>query len=119
MTAPDPTRLYPDHLTLGEIIERLKHADPRTVVPIGFARPHSYRGYYEQLAFEMERDTTVGAMLAAAESALGATFQGWKGGDYEMTEHSMCWLVSEEGTSCGETVGAVLMELMLRASGDR
>ena len=115
MTTTEATDLNPNHLSLGEIITRLKQADPEQVLPIGFAAPHSYRGYYEELAFEVRRNVTVGEMLAAAESALGTTFQGWKGGDYTMREYSSAWLVREEGY-CGESLGAVLLELMLANS---
>lgn len=106
------TELMPETLGLGEVIARLEREDPAKPVAVGFARPHSYRGYYAELAFEVERDTTVGDMLAAARSALGATFEGWKGGDYEMSEYTTCWLVREEGYT-GETVGALLLEYML------
>jgi hypothetical protein len=115
MTDTDPNATRPEHLCLEEVIARLKREDPTKQVPVGFAAPHSYRGYYEELAFEVRRDITVGEMLAAAESADGVTFQGWKGGDYQMGGHSTCWLVVERGWSSGETVGALLLELMLAA----
>lgn len=103
----------PDHLTLGELIDRLKAEDPGKRIKVGFRNPHSYRGYYEQLAFEIARNVTVGEMLAAAESALGAVYQGWKGGDYDMDAYSHCWLVTEPGNSMGETIGAIFLDLML------
>lgn len=104
----------PQALTLGEVIERLKRENPSRLLPVGFAAPHSYRGDYSDLAFELRHNITVGEMLAAAESAVGATFEGWKGGDYEMRDYTDCWLVPAEGTSMGETLGALLLELMLR-----
>lgn len=102
----------PSHLTLGEVIQRLKAADPDERVALGFRHPCSYRGYYEQCAFVLAPNVTVAEMLAAAESALFATFQGWKGGDYEMREYTDCWLVAHPG-DCGESMGAVLLELLL------
>lgn len=105
----------PEQLSLGEIVARLKTEDPDRVLPVGFAKPHSYRGDYYEVAFEIRRNITVGAMLAAAESAIDATFQGWKGGDYKMSDYSCAWLVAEEG-DCGETIGAVSLELMLDAA---
>jgi len=102
----------PGHLSLGELIERLKAEDPTRRIPLGFRNPCSYRGYYEQLAFVAARNVTIGDMLAAAESALGATFQGWKGGDCEMREYTECWLVAHPG-DCGESIGVVFLELML------
>jgi mono/diheme cytochrome c family protein len=79
---------------------------------LGFRDPHSYRGYYHDLAFELAGDVTVGEMLGAAESAMGATFQGWKGGDYTMKEYTEIWLVTRAG-NCGESIGAVLLEYIL------
>lgn len=102
----------PSHLALGELIERLKAEDPAKRVRLGFNGPHSYRGYYHDVAFGAARSVTVGEMLADAESAMGAVFQGWKGGDYTMGEWTSCWLVMEEG-DCGESIGAVLLELLL------
>jgi hypothetical protein len=102
----------PNHLALTELIDRLKVEDPAKVLRLGFNHPHAYRGYYHDLAFELARSVTVGEMLAAAESAARATFQGWKGGDYTMGEWTPTWLVTEEG-DCGESLGAVLLEYML------
>lgn len=102
----------PNELSLGELIEALAALPPTLVMPLGFAHPHSYRGYYEQLAFETRRDVTVGSMLDAARSALGSVYQGWKGGDYLMHEGTPVNLVSEEG-SCGEPIGSVSLGLMI------
>jgi hypothetical protein len=99
-------------MTLREMIDALALADPSTVVPVGFARPHSYRGYYNDLAFEIERDVSVGSMLADARAALDSTYQGWKGGDYTMHEYVDCYLVAQEGC-CGEEIGPVLLSYML------
>lgn len=38
--------------TLGEIIAYLKTFPPDRVIANGFTHAHSYRGYYEDLAFE-------------------------------------------------------------------
>jgi hypothetical protein len=57
-------------------------------------------------------NVTVGDVLAAARSAVGKTFEGWKGGDYTMDASSPVHLVQEEGC-CGETLGSVLLHLML------
>jgi hypothetical protein len=108
----------PDHLGLGELIARLAaEPDQDRRVPVGFHEPHSYRGDYWDLAFEVAHDVTVGEMLAAARSALGATFQGWKGGDFTMGKHTSVWLVTEAG-DCGESLGAVLLSLLLTPPAD-
>lgn len=107
MTTPRP-----EHLDLEQLIAALAAEDPAKTVRVGFHRPHSYRGDYMDLAFEVTNDVTVGAMLADARTAHGTTYQGWKGGDYEMGDYSRVWLVQEKG-DCGESIGAVLLHLLL------
>ncbi len=111
----DETRIpSPDHYTLGELIARLREEPDQTrKLKLGFSNPHSYRGYYQDVAFEIASDVTVAEMLACAEWALGRTFHGWKGGDFTMADYTDTWLVQEAGTSCGETLGAVMLALML------
>jgi len=99
---------------LKELIAVLEAEDPARVIPLGFCEPHSYRGYYEQLAFEPAENIAVGEMLAAAKSALGATYQGYKGGDFTMTDYTDCWL-SVYGTASGESIGPTLLRFMLSA----
>lgn len=98
-------------MTLGELISRLESEDPTLVVPLGFTEPHSYRGYYDELAFVPTEKVTVREMLAAARSALGTTYQGWKGGDFKMGQYTDCWL-AEQG-DCGEGIGPILLDYML------
>lgn len=98
-------------MTLGELIACLDERDWNKPVPFGFSTPHSYRGYYDQVAFEPCRDTTVGKMLLAVRSALGSTFIGWKGGEFTMDEHTECWLadIGERG----EMLGLTLLKFIL------
>ena len=103
----------PHHLSLGELIDRLEQeSDKDRVVPVGFCNPHSYRGYYEDLAFEIRKNVSIQEMLDSAKSAVGKTFTGWKGGNYKMNEWTPVWIVKEQGY-CGESLGAFLLELML------
>ena len=100
-------------MTLKDLIKELEKHDPKKVVPIGFHHPHSYRGDYSELAFEPKENTTVGEMLQAAKSALGATFTGWKGGDFTMDEYTRCY-ISIEGTSWdSDSIGSILLKYML------
>lgn len=112
----DQSVASPSHLTLGELIALLEKEDPGRTVLVGFACPHSYRGDYTEVAFEIRENVTVGSMLEAARSALGATFEGWSGGEFTMHEHDGAWLVQEEGDN-GETLGSVLLGLMLGRAG--
>lgn len=97
------------HLCLGDLIDALEAADPDATLPLG--NPHSYRGYYDQLAFELVDPRPVRDVLADARGALGATYPGWKGGDYEMGECTPVWL-AEQGDE-GEALGAMLLHLLL------
>jgi len=70
-------------MKLGELI-RLLEALPSDMEIEGIDTPHSYRGYYECLAFEKGGKATVQEVLTAVKSALYATYFGWKGGEYTM-----------------------------------
>jgi hypothetical protein len=78
--------------TLGEAVKWLEALPGEQVVELGFTHPHSYRGYYGDVAFEPCGRTTAGAMTTVARSALGAAYFGWKGGTYIMTLQTHCWL---------------------------
>lgn len=76
-------------MTLGAFIQRLSEL-PEGCEVLGCAGQHSYRGYYEQLAFapdDLRRSRS--HMLNIANECMGATFDGWKGGKYTMTERSL------------------------------
>lgn len=96
---------------LIEMLEMLEAADSAAVLAEGFCNPHSWRGSYWELAFEPAENVTVGSMLDAARSALGATYPGWKGGDYTMTEWSEVHL-AYEGTF-GEPLSPMAIKYML------
>ena len=98
-------------MILKELIETLEKHPADKIVRRGFNRPHSYRGYYDQLAFEPSENVTVGEMLKCAKDSLGKTFTGYKGGEYEMGEYTDVWL-SEYGTT-GEGIGKTLLAYML------
>ena len=99
-------------LTLGEVIKTLEQYDPSCIVEKGFTYPHSYRGYYSELAFELEENTTVGKMLEACKSTMNRTFEGYKGGEFGYNEDTLCWIADYGRT--GETLGELLLSLMLK-----
>lgn len=99
-------------MVLGELIELLEQYDPSISIPRGFGEPMSYRGYYEQLAFEHCENTTIGEMLEHAKSALNTTFEGYKGGQYTMNEYSECW-VANYGSVSGTMITPFLIDLMV------
>lgn len=100
-------------MILRELIRTLEEADPDLILPDGFHDPHSYRGYYEQLAFQPARHVKVSDMLADARSAVGTMYQGYKGGDYLMTEHSVVNIAPYGQSSEGDAISPRLLRLML------
>lgn len=102
-------------MMLYQVIEFLEQCDPAHVAPLGFANPHSYRGYYEWLAFEPTRNVTVGEMLASARKAIGATYRGYKGGEYTMGKYTDVYLAMPH--DIGESIGPVLLAYMTNVLG--
>lgn len=99
-------------MNLGELIAALEAADQTITCAHGFTNPHSYRGDYMDLAFEPATDVPVTAMLAAARSALNATYTGYKGGEFRMTADTWCWLSPYGDASC-ETLSPLALQAML------
>lgn len=97
-------------MNLKSLIEELEKLPPGDIPPIGFANPHSYRGYYDELAFEPTKNVSFGEMLEAAKSARGATFEGYKGGKYTMHDYTDCYLAA--WGRLGEEIGSVLISYM-------
>jgi hypothetical protein len=93
-------------MELKPLIELLSNLPSDAVVKNGFGKPMSYRGYYDQLAFEPKEYARIGDMLEHAKSALGATFTGYKGGDYVMSELTECWIAEY-----GHTVDDPILQL--------
>ena len=90
------------------LIDTLAEMPQGAIISHGFGRPMSYRGFYSEVAFEPASNVTVGHMLAHARSALGATFTGYKGGEYTMHEYADCYL-AEYGESTSDAIGPTLM----------
>jgi hypothetical protein len=87
-------------IELGELITLLKHRphDDQVVFDFGGFIPRdaaSYRGYYEQLAIgydeNWEQPMTVADLLVLLRGTIGATFSGYKGGDYVMSASTPVW----------------------------
>jgi len=98
------------HLTLGQLIEQLAEFPPQAPVTFDFngIPPDvldSYRGYYSDLALDYDErhSKTVKVLLEQCQSALGATFEGYKGGDYMMGEDTPLW-VSHYSQSSGRAI---------------
>jgi hypothetical protein len=102
-----------EQLTLGELIQLLETEVKKNpqILRVGIGEPHSYRGFYDQLAFEFKTDVTVAKMLQEARGALGNTYHGYKGGEYVMNEHTLVWL-SKWGQSSEAPLTLFVLEAM-------
>jgi len=90
--------------TIGELIDALEKLPDD--IPVRFDRGgspgelDSYRGCYEDLAFQRGKKITVGELLTECKSMVGKTIMGYKGGAYTMHRSTPVW-VSEWGESSG------------------
>lgn len=93
-------------MTLGKLIAKLESLPPKSLIE-KFDAPHSYRGYYSDLAFEPYRGGRFKAIsaLTMARECLGKTFEGYKGGDYVMDENTPLWL------ACYGSTGVKIMDI--------
>ncbi len=93
------TRRSSSQMTLGKLISELEKYPPDTQISNIFS-PHSYRGYYCDLAFEPGEGTRlVGDLLDEAKDCLDKVFEGYKGGSFQMDENTPVW-IAEYG-KCG------------------
>lgn len=62
--------------------------------PIGWAgEVMSYRGYYDELAIDIESEPRTSCEIVGdLQDAIGKTFTGYKGGEYEMCKHTPVWV---------------------------
>ena len=96
--------------TLIKILERLP---PEREVMAGFGGTgHCDRGYYANLAFEPRVHVRVENMLRDARAAIGITREGWKGGDFVMSETSEVF-VGAGSSDCGIPVGALVVQWLV------
>ena len=89
---------------LYELIEQLESRDPSKVVLNGFGKGMSWRGSYDEAAFEPVDETTYGEMLEHAKALLDSTQVGYKGGEYLM--HGHCDVHIADYGSIGEPINS-------------
>ena len=86
-------------MTLGVLISELEKLPQEKEIE-NICSPHSYRGYYSDLALEKQSGTrTVASLVEQLKTeCLGQTFTGYKGGDFYMDENTPMW-IAEYGSS--------------------
>lgn len=93
------------NMTLGGFIIALMKCDPSSTVTFDSGQHpgkfDSYRGYYRFLALgrDGKSPVSVADLLTAANSCVGQTFEGYKGGDFRMDEGTALW--AAEYGDCG------------------
>jgi hypothetical protein len=97
-------------MTLGSLIKRLEKLPQNVVVAKGFGAPMSWRGVYAEVAFPPNENVMIADMLKHAISAVGATFTGYKGGEYKMYLGTNCHL--EKYSEYHEEAADDLVELI-------
>lgn len=92
-----------NQLTLGEFIKKLERFNQGHDIEYDFAEQvptklRSWRGDYFQLALGYQSDEidtqSVGDLLKHCKSMLGTTVEGYKGGDYTVTEGKHLWVAN-------------------------
>jgi len=92
-------------MTLGGLISVLEAMPSDAIVP-NLSGAHSYRGYYEDIAFRHKEGTRPAAdLLADCRAAMGQVFEGYKGGDFVMGALTPVW-VADYGC-CGKKLAAI------------
>lgn len=102
-------------LTIREMVEELKKVkDQESEVFIDFAwfRPvdvGSWRGSYNELAIRYEtlsdKAMTVKKLVEVLEGAIGKSYPGWKGGEFEMHGDTPVWVDNAGDGSMTGVVG--------------
>jgi len=104
MTAGFKAERAKTQMTLGDVIDRLGQMD-QTIEMEGIGYAHSYRGYYSDLAFGRCDKRKVADVLEVAKECMGKTFEGYKGGDFDMGRNTPVWIASYG--SCGTRIMAI------------
>ena len=93
-------------MQLIELIDTLKLLPSDLNMKRPYGSPHSYRGYYQELALEpSEGCQTVGDLIDLLIGCLGKTYEGYKGGDFSMNDYSDVYIAYYG--SCGAGVKLV------------
>jgi len=97
-TAVERGKWQATQLTLGELIAELERCDAEKRVMVdgtvySVSNGHSYRGYYADMGLEpSEAEQSVEECLAMLRGCVGASYRGYKGGEYEMGCDAPLWI---------------------------
>ena len=101
-------------MTLGEYIKILENVeDKNKMLKKGLGDPDSWRGSYEELAFDIVENITIQEMIDCAKNCIGKQFTGYKGGKYIFDEDTTINIDSYGDYTCGTKLWSFLLELLL------
>ena len=101
-----------DHLVLGNVMDTLESLPMERECLLGFEHAHSYRGYYEDLAFVRSTKTrAISELCSDLRRACGGRFYGWKGGEYQMDRECWVW-IAEVGCEGAPLTRKLLAEML-------
>jgi len=96
-------------LTIAELVEQLS-SFPSDKQIDALECAHSYRGYYDDIAFESNgRKQPANEVMNYVISCIGQQFEGYKGGTYTMDKNTHVWL-STEGLASGNKLTGYTMK---------
>lgn len=103
-------------MVLGDLYNRLLEMPEEAPVavmyrgvPVWAGGLDSYRGYYEDLSFDLDGQTTVKEVLERIEDLLaGEPYEGYKGGTYYAGYNTLVWVSAYGGCSGIGVTGAEL-----------
>ena len=91
------------HVCLGELLDGLRQADPEA--EINLTDPHSYRGYYHDLALEPTTEPVkVWQLINQLSDVINTELTGYKGGEFLMSADTPVW-VAHYGCTGSALVG--------------
>ena len=80
-------------MTLQTLTERLDALGSVKITGLIFA--HSYRGYYSDIAFSLDKKNAQAKNVAKMiRRCIGKTYRGYKGGDFKMDCDTPVWLAN-------------------------
>lgn len=83
-----------EQYTLGALVRVLDALG--TVEVEALEGPHSYRGYYDELAFQPPtRRLPANKVAAIVRDVYGQSFEGWKGGQYTYGDLTPVWIATK------------------------
>ena len=117
-------------MKLGQFREYIESLPNGTLFNYGLSSPFSWRGSYDEVAFEVVKTGLYNReeVLTEINKAYDNTFQGWKGGNFTYDDHTRVNFEREEGSYsdgayCGEILEHIgsddtssLEELLIRSA---